>query len=122
MNPNPRIATPSGIAINTLDDAVLKKMKQAGFYRLCFGIETGQAESQKQIGKTVNLDKAKKIIAESNRLGFWTAGTFIIGHLHETEGEIRATIDFAKESNLDFAALYCALASAISALADFKMG
>ena len=101
-----KIATPTGIAIQTLDREILEKMKKAGFYRLCFGIESGDPESQKIIKKYIRLDKAKKIIAVANDLGFWTAATFIIGHPHETMKEIRATIDFAKESNLDFAIFY----------------
>ena len=98
-----KIATPSGIAVNTLDKELLKKMKEAGFYRLCFGIETGDPESQKRIGKKVDLQHTKDIIREANKLGFWTAGTFIIGHPHENMDGIRATINYAKESNLDFA-------------------
>jgi radical SAM superfamily enzyme YgiQ (UPF0313 family) len=98
-----KIATPSGIAINTLDLQVLSRMKKAGFYRLCFGIETGDPVSQKLIDKRVNLDKAIKTISIANRMGFWTAATFIIGHPHEGKNEIRATIEFAKKANLDFA-------------------
>jgi anaerobic magnesium-protoporphyrin IX monomethyl ester cyclase len=98
-----KIATPSGIAINTLDEEVLVRMKGAGFYRLCFGIETGDSTSQRLIDKRVDLEKARSVIALANRLGFWTSATFIIGHPHEGWKEIRATIEFAKQTHLDFA-------------------
>jgi len=101
-----KLATPTGIAIATLDKEILTKMKRAGFYRLCFGIESGDPETQKIIKKRVDLDKAREIIAIANKLGFWTSGTFIIGFPHETTREFRNTIEFAKNSNMDFAIIY----------------
>ncbi|NQV00377.1 MAG: radical SAM protein, partial [Parcubacteria group bacterium] len=103
---NIKIATPTGIAIGTLDEEILKKMKRAGFYRFCFGIESGDPETQKIIKKRLDLNKANEIISIANKLGFWTSATFIIGFPHETMKGIRATIDFAKESNMDFAIFY----------------
>ena len=103
---NIKLAAPTGIAIDTLDKEILEKMKKAGFYRLCFGIETGDPKTQKIIKKRVVLNRAKEVISQANRLGFWTSGTFIIGFPHETMRDIKATINFAKESNMDFAIFY----------------
>lgn len=103
---NIKLATPTGIAINTLDKEILTKMKKAGFYRLCFGLESGSPETQKIIKKRINLEKAKKVISEANKLGFWTSGTFIIGFPHEKKEDIRKTIDFIKASDMDFAIIY----------------
>ena len=103
---NVKIATPTGIAISTLEYDLLKKMKKAGFYRLCFGIESGDPVMQKKIKKNLDLKKAHRIIQQANSLGFWTAGTFIIGHPNETMKEIRASLQFAKASGLDFALFY----------------
>ncbi|MBM3255628.1 MAG: radical SAM protein, partial [Candidatus Omnitrophica bacterium] len=103
---NIKLATPTGIAVGTLDREILAKMKRAGFYRLCFGIESGDPQTQKIIKKRLDLDKARSVIAEANKLGFWTSGTFIIGFPHETMKEIRNTIDFAKTSNMDFVVIY----------------
>lgn len=101
-----KLATPAGIAIKTLDKEILRKMKKAGFYRLCFGIESGDSKTQKIIKKNIDLVKAKETIDFANHLGFWTSATFIIGFPHERMKEIKATLDFAKESNLDFAIFY----------------
>lgn len=103
---NVKLATPAGIAIDTLDKEILEKMKRAGFYRFCFGIESGDQETQKIIKKRIDLDRAKEVISQANKLGFWTSATFIIGFPHETMKEIKATIDFAMESNMDFAIFY----------------
>lgn len=103
---NVKLVTPTGIAIATLDKEILAKMKKAGFYRLCFGIESGHPETQKIIKKRLDLSKAKEVIKEANKLGFWTGGTFIIGFPHEKIKDIMATLSFAKESNIDFAVIY----------------
>jgi magnesium-protoporphyrin IX monomethyl ester (oxidative) cyclase len=103
---NIKLAAPTGIAIDTLDELLLRKMKKAGFYRLCFGIETANAESQKIIKKRVNIEYAKKIIKIANKLGFWTSATFIIGFPHETLKEIKDTFDFMVETGMDFPVIH----------------
>jgi radical SAM superfamily enzyme YgiQ (UPF0313 family) len=101
-----KIACPTGIHIMTLDKPLLKLMKRAGFYRLCFGIETGNEEMQKRIHKNINLDKAREVIKDANNLGFWTSATFIFGFPEETEAQRQDTIDFAKTSGIDFPIYY----------------
>ena len=84
----------------------IEKMKKAGFYRLCFGIETGNQEMQKKIKKNLDLDKARKVIEYANDVGFWTSATFIIGFPGETEAQQRDTLEFAKTSGLDLPIFY----------------
>jgi len=101
-----RLAAPTGVAIDTMDRPLLEKMKKAGFYRLCFGIETANAESQKIIKKRVDLNHAKEIIKAANDLGFWTSATFIIGLPHESLKEIKDTFDFMVETGMDFPVIH----------------
>jgi anaerobic magnesium-protoporphyrin IX monomethyl ester cyclase len=103
---NIRLATPTGIALDSLDKHILAKMKKAGFYRLCFGIETGNQDSQLVIKKLVDLDKAKALIKTANKLGFWTSGTFILGFPHESLAEIGDTFRFIKASGMDFPVIH----------------
>lgn len=101
-----KIATPTGIQIKNLDEDLLRHMKQAGFYRLCFGIETGNQEMQHKIKKNIDLEKAKQVIRDANDLGFWTAATFILGFPSETHLQRLETLRFAEESGLDFPIFY----------------
>lgn len=100
--------TPNGIAIWLLDKPLLRKMKQAGCYRLTFGLESGNKQTLNFIGKKYNYDYAKEVIKYANKLGFWTIGTFIIGFPYEDSKSINDTIDFAINSYLDFAIFYIA--------------
>ena len=100
--------TPNGVAIWSLDEELLKTMKESGCYKLCFGIETGSAETQKFIRKNIDLERAKKIIRLANRIGIWTHAFFIVGFPYETEKSIKDTLDFAIKSDLDFASFFIA--------------
>lgn len=101
-----RFACPTGIHISTLERPLLALMKKAGFYRLCFGIESGSPRMQKSIKKNLNLDWAKEVIRNANELGFWTSGTFIFDFPDETEEDRQLSIKFAKESGMDFPIFY----------------
>lgn len=101
-----RWTAPSGIAVWLLDKALLKIMKKSGCYRLTFGLESGNINTLRFIGKRYSYAKAKEIIREANRLGIWTAATFIIGFPQETKAQISETVSFAIKSGLDFLVFY----------------
>ena len=100
--------TPNGIAIATLNEEVLKKMKQAGYYKIIMGIESGSKKTLSFMRKPVSLKHAKKIINLCNKIGIWTWSTFVIGFPDETGEDIEKTIDFAKKSGLNFVTFYIA--------------
>jgi len=101
--------TPNGIAIWTLDKELIKKMKKSGCYRLAFGIETGSLKTQKFINKTqLDLENMKDIIKYCNKIGIWTNATFIIGFPYETYEDIKTTINYALDSDLDYVVFFIA--------------
>lgn len=101
-----RWACPTGIAIWSLDEDLLRIMKKAGCYRLTFGLESGNKETLDFIGKKYSYETAKKLIKLANKLGFWTASTFIFGFPQEEKESIDDTISLALNSDLDFALFY----------------
>jgi len=103
-----RWTTPNGIAIWTLDAKLLKKMKKSGCYSLSFGIESGDPNTLKFIGKPVNLAKAKEVIKQANKIGIYTHGFFVFGFPYENLESIMLTLRFAVESDLDLASFYIA--------------
>lgn len=98
--------TPTGIAYWTLDEELLRKMKKSGCYRLTFGIESGDPETLMIIGKKQDLNKAQGIIKYANKLGMWTAATFIIGFPHETGKDVEKTLKVSRSLGLDLAIYY----------------
>lgn len=97
---------PNGVAIWTLDERLLDKMKKSGCYRLTFGIESGSKETQKFIRKNLNLEYAKKMIDYCNKIGLWTLSTFIVGFPYQDKQQIEASIEYAIKSKTDFATFY----------------
>ncbi len=95
--------TPNGIAHWTLTKPILKKMKQAGCYRITFGIESGDPEMRRWVGKPYSLEQAKELTKYANSLGFWTLATNIVGFPYETMDNLKNTLDFAIKSDVDLA-------------------
>lgn len=100
---NIRWTTPNGIAHWTLSKELLVKMKKAGCYRITFGIESGDPELRRWVGKPYSLEQAKELTKYANKLGFWTLATNIIGFPYETKDNINNTFKFAIESDVDLA-------------------
>ncbi len=103
---NIRWSTPNGIAHWTLDKHLLKKMKEAGCYRVTFGIESGNTDTRKFLGKPYKLSQAKEMIKYANKIGMWTICTNILGFPYEAKHSIEDTVKFAQKSGTDFAAFY----------------
>lgn len=99
---------PTGIGYWTLSPDILDLMKESGCYRLTFGIESGSENTLKVIGrgKQHNWDKLQTTVDYANKIGLWTAATFIIGFPDETEEDFLKTLNKAKTLNLDFAVFY----------------
>lgn len=102
------LTIPGGTSVWLVDLPLLKKMKQAGFYRLNFPIESGCAKTVKFIKKPVNLKKTLKVIEYATKLGYWTQGNFIIGFPYETKEDILESLDYAYSSGIDYVFFYIA--------------
>jgi len=111
--------TPNGIAHWTLTKDVIAKMRRAGCYRLTFGIESGNAQTRKFLGKPYDLRQATELILYANRIGMWTICTYIIGFPYEDMRSIQDTIDFSKRSGTDFACFYLLIPQPTSRVYDY---
>lgn len=96
-------STITGIRVDRVDFELLKKMKQAGCYRVYFGIESGNQTILNRIKKGITLEQIRKAVAWAKEAKLEVAGYFMIGLPGETEETMQQTIDFAKSLNLDLA-------------------
>ncbi|MEW5766879.1 MAG: radical SAM protein [bacterium] len=76
-------------------------MAEAGCYGIHFGIETGNEEIMKQIGKHITLDQVRKAVGWAREAGIRTKGYFMIGLPGDTKATIRQTLEFAIDIDLD---------------------
>lgn len=91
----------NGIRVNRVDSEVLRKMKQAGCYRVYYGIESGNQEVLNRMKKGITLEQVRKAVRWGKEAGLEVIGYFMIGLPGETEKTMQETIDFAKSLDLD---------------------
>lgn len=94
---------PSGIRVDAVTEELLKVLKEAGCYRIGFGVESGNDQVLKFIRKHTTKDQIRKAVRLAQNMNFETDCFFIIGNLGETEQTINDTIEFAVELDPDIA-------------------
>jgi anaerobic magnesium-protoporphyrin IX monomethyl ester cyclase len=89
--------------VNLVNNELLKKMKQAGCYLIAYGIESGSEKVLKILKKGVSIIQIRNAIDITRKVGIKMIGYFMVGIPGETEDEIKQTIKFSKELDIDFA-------------------
>src|SRR3989344_458260 len=97
------LKTGNGIRADRVTLELLKKMKQAGFYLVAFGIESGNPEILKKMRKGETKEHIINAVKWSKEAGLLTEGFFMFGNEGEGRKEMLDTIQFAKELDLNFA-------------------
>ncbi len=96
-------ATVNGIRADRVNLPLLKKMKQAGCYRVFYGIESGNDQILKRINKGEDLQTIRNAVAFTKQAGIEAYGFFMLGLPGDTEETMQETIKFAKSLKLDMA-------------------
>jgi len=101
--------TPQGIAIWSLDDRILAKMKESGCYEITLGIESGDQDVLRDIiKKPLKIEKIEPLVKVARRLGLITKGYFVVGLPGETKEQMRRTFEFARKLKLDAVGIFIA--------------
>lgn len=93
----------NGFRVDTVDYELLKDMKEAGFYAMVFGVESGNQQVLDSIQKGITLDQVRDAFRVAKQLQFETWGFFILGLRGETKETAMDTIRFAIELDPDVA-------------------
>ncbi len=102
----------SAIAVATfrLDDELIELMRASGCEYIDVAPESGSQRVLKEIiGKPVNLEHAKSVVAKAREEGIYVAANFVIGFPTETWDEIRQTTRFAEELNANYVKIFNAV-------------
>jgi radical SAM superfamily enzyme YgiQ (UPF0313 family) len=94
----------NGVRVDQVDAELLRKMREAGCTDLAFGVESGDDEVLKRIGKEITTDQARLAFRLAKEAGLGTIGFFQIGHPFDTVETMGKTIAFAIELDPDYAA------------------
>ena len=93
----------NGIRVDCVNRELLRKMKEAGCYRVSFGLESGSDEILKRIGKGTTLQQARSACEIADDVGLTTIAFFMLGNYGESRETMEKTIAFAKSLNIDYA-------------------
>lgn len=100
-------ATPNGIRLDRLDKPLLELMKEAGFYSISVGIESGSDPIRIKMKKGSNLRKIRSDLQMVKEVGgIDVTGFFILGFPTETRDDIEKTLKFSRELPLQRATFH----------------
>jgi radical SAM superfamily enzyme YgiQ (UPF0313 family) len=87
--------------VNLVSPQLFLKMKIAGFTSIGFGVESGNDDILKNIGKSITTEKVSNAVNMAKEAGLQTSAYFILGLPNETYRTALKTISFAKKLNTD---------------------
>lgn len=97
--------------IDTINESMLRKMKQAGINWLGYGIESGSQKVRDGVTKgRFDQDDIRKALEMTQAAGIHIGGNFIFGLPDDDFETMQETLDMAKELNCEYTNLYVAMA------------
>lgn len=91
-------STPNGIRADTVDEELIKKMKESGCTRTIVAPESGnQYVVDNIIKKRINLERIKEVVKWCKKYGLLVESFFVLGFPGETKAQMMDTIRFGKE-------------------------
>ena len=98
------------VAVFALDEELIKLMRATGCEYIDVAIESGTERVLKKIiKKPLNFENAKRMMNLAMKEGIYVAANFIVGFPTETWDEIRQTIKFADDIDVDYVKLFAAI-------------
>jgi radical SAM superfamily enzyme YgiQ (UPF0313 family) len=96
--------------VDTVNERLLKKMKQAGINWLCFGIESANKNVRQGVSKRIAQEKIQKAIEMTQAAGIYILGNFMFGLPDDDLQTMQETLDMAKEFNFEYVNFYVTMA------------
>lgn len=93
----------TGVRADSMDRELIFKMKQAGVFKIGFGVESGSQVMLKIVKKQLNLEKVLEARRLAKKAKIMTYGFFILGLPGENTTTLQQTIDFAKRMDPEVA-------------------
>lgn len=109
---------PNGIRIDTLDDGLLQKMKEAGCYAMSLPVDFGTQRMLDVVNKQTSLKRILEIIPLVEKNNIKATCFFIIGHPEESDEDIKETIRISK--TLPISRAYFSIYKILPGSEDYK--
>ncbi|HJX13203.1 MAG TPA: radical SAM protein [Dehalococcoidales bacterium] len=96
--------------VDTVNEKMLRKMKQAGINWLCYGFESASERVRQGVSKKTEQDMTRRAIEMTYAAGIHIIANFIFGLPDDDLASMQATLDMAREFNFEYVNLYTAMA------------
>jgi len=97
--------------VDTVNERMLAKMKQAGVNWLAYGIESGSQVVRRGVAKgKLSQESIRRAIGMTHEAGISVVGNFIFGLPEDDLKSLQQTYDLAAELNCEYANFYVAMA------------
>ncbi len=96
--------------VDTVNERMLKKMKQAGINWVAYGFESASTRVRRGVAKKFEQDTITRAVEMTRAAGIYIIGNFIFGLPDDNLETMRETLDMAKEFNFEYANFYMAMA------------
>ena len=83
--------------VDTIDEELLRLMKESGCVRVKIGVESGSERIIKMMKKRITKKQVREAISLIKKIGIDLTIYLMVGFPTETEEEMRETLDFARE-------------------------
>ena len=88
--------------VDTFDDEIAEKISRSGLVKIHFGIESSSTRILDKIyKKKTNIEQIKKAVGIGKKYNITMLGFFMLGAPTETKHEMKNTINFARELDLN---------------------
>jgi len=97
--------------IDTVNERLLSRMKQAGINWLCYGIEGGSQGVREGVSKgRFGQEEIKRAIEMTHKAGIYVLGNFMFGLPDDDLETMRETLELAMELNCEYVNFYTTMA------------
>jgi anaerobic magnesium-protoporphyrin IX monomethyl ester cyclase len=94
--------------VDSLDEELLRKMADAGCFFIALGVESGDPEMLRRMGKKITPEQIRRTVQLCRDAGIKTSGSFVLGYPGETASSLARTAALVRSIPLDFLVLMTA--------------
>jgi radical SAM superfamily enzyme YgiQ (UPF0313 family) len=94
---------PNGVRVDAVDEELLSRMFDAGFYAVHFGVECGDDRVLRFNRKGFSVEQARRAVRVAKKIGYQVTLFIVVGLPGSSVESEEKTLQFIKESDADFA-------------------
>jgi len=88
--------------VDTVDEEMLRALKQAGCCAIHYGVESGSPDILGRLNKGITIDRVKEVFRMTKAVGMDTLAYFMVGNPGETDAHIEESVKLISQIDPDY--------------------